>query len=169
MIDIKERSEIEKICARCIYNSDADAIKCLSCIVCSKDGVPQGLPSNFEPKPETNADHNGKGAKMRRIKFEIVVTEGATLNKPHPFEEDKPYEPIIASLVGITWSFEDRVYGDHIRIDKPTLTEGEIAQAGKELILSALEAASESGIKMEVHGQWKRIPGTNQVVREGEA
>ena len=102
---------------------------------------------------------------MRRIRFEIVVTEGMDYRQPHPFDEGKPHEPQLISTVGITWKFEDRIYGNHIKFDKPALTEEEIAEAGKELMLSAMDAAREKGIEIETHTKWRRIPGTNQVER----
>lgn len=103
---------------------------------------------------------------MRRIKFEIIVTDEVDINKPHPFDEGKPHEPKFVSLVGIKWSFEDRAYGNSIQFDKPTLTDEEIADAGKELLLSAMDAARTCGIAIETHSQWSLVPGTNHVVKE---
>jgi len=43
-------------CENCVYNSDLKAVECGSCMVTYYDGLQRGLPSNFKPKPMTNAD-----------------------------------------------------------------------------------------------------------------
>ena len=45
-----------KECKNCVHKSDFKAAECGVCMVSYYDGEQMGLPSNFEPKPKTNAD-----------------------------------------------------------------------------------------------------------------
>jgi hypothetical protein len=45
-----------KECENCAYKSDFKSPKCGTCMVSYYDGEQRGLPSNFKPKPQTNAD-----------------------------------------------------------------------------------------------------------------
>ncbi len=45
-----------KECVNCVHKSDFKAVECGTCVVCYMDGLQHGLPSNFKPKPKTNAD-----------------------------------------------------------------------------------------------------------------
>lgn len=45
-----------KECENCAYKSEFKSAECGSCVVSYYDGEQQGLPSNFKPKPMTNAD-----------------------------------------------------------------------------------------------------------------
>ena len=45
-----------KECKNCVHKSDFKSAECGVCMVSYYDGEQIGLPSNFEQKPQTNAD-----------------------------------------------------------------------------------------------------------------
>lgn len=45
-----------KECKNCVHESNFKKHECGTCMVSYYDGEPLGLPSNFKPKPMTNAD-----------------------------------------------------------------------------------------------------------------
>ena len=45
-----------KECKNCVHKSDFKSAECGGCMVSYYDGEQIGLPSNFEQKPQTNAD-----------------------------------------------------------------------------------------------------------------
>ena len=47
---------MSKECKNCVHKSDFKSAECGVCRVSYYDGVQIGLPSNFEQKPQTNAD-----------------------------------------------------------------------------------------------------------------
>lgn len=101
---------------------------------------------------------------MRRFKFEIVVTEEVDSLMNHP-DEHEPHEPKLISTVGTAWRYGDKIFSHFATFDKPTLTGEEIAKAGKEVLLAAVETAREKGIEIETQPEWRRVPGTNQFER----
>jgi hypothetical protein len=76
-----------KECENCFHQSEFKSVECGSCIVSYYDGEQQGLPSNFKPKPKTNADRI-RAMSDEELADVVANGVGCVRKAPHCMEED---------------------------------------------------------------------------------